>query len=109
MYMQEVLESVCRKRKMANWKEYALLLRDASILIPLDRTVASLQGNRELLLVKRSMLNDYGGVKATGRTTDPNGTLNSRSLSILTLTVFCYSVHIQENVGCSTGSIPIRA
>ncbi|KAG5653288.1 hypothetical protein H0H81_001352 [Sphagnurus paluster] len=75
MYMQEALELVCRKRKLSNPKDYALLLADMSILIPLDRTVASLQGKRELLLVKRSMLPQIGGdvLKGTGKTTDPNG------------------------------------
>lgn len=75
MYMQEALEMVCRRRKLTNVKDYALLLADRSILIPLDRTVASLQGKRELLLVKRSVLPSLGGniVKGVGKTTDPNG------------------------------------
>lgn len=75
MYMQEALEIVCRKRKLQNPNDYALLLADMSILIPLDRTVASLQGKRELLLVKRNMLPQMGAdiVKGIGRTTDPNG------------------------------------
>ncbi|KAF8804772.1 hypothetical protein BYT27DRAFT_7194364 [Phlegmacium glaucopus] len=80
MYMQEALELVCRKRKLQNPKDYALLLADMSILIPLDRTVASLQGNRELLLVKRSMLPQMGAdiVKGIGRTTDPNASIFNR-------------------------------
>lgn len=75
MYMQESLELVCRKRKLQNPKEYALLLGDMSILIPLDRTVASLQGKSDLMLVKRSMLPHLGVDlgKTTGKTTDPNG------------------------------------
>jgi len=80
MYMQEALELVCRKRKLSNPKDYALLLADMSILIPLDRTVASLQGKRELLLVKRSMLPQIGGdvLKGTGKTTDPNASIFKR-------------------------------
>ncbi|KAF5387693.1 hypothetical protein D9615_000003 [Tricholomella constricta] len=80
MYMQEALELVCRKRKLSNPSDYALLLADMSILIPLDRTVASLQGKRELLLVKRSMLPQIGGdvLKGTGRTTDPNASIFKR-------------------------------
>jgi len=75
MYMQEALELVCRKRKLHDPKEYALLLGDMSILIPLDRTVASLQGKSDLMLVKRSMLPHLGVDlgRPTGRTTDPNG------------------------------------
>ena len=75
MYMQEALELVCRKRKLDNPKDYALLLADMSILIPLDRTVASLQGKRELVLVKKSMLPQLGHdlIQVAGKTTDPNG------------------------------------
>ncbi|PPQ68454.1 hypothetical protein CVT26_006041 [Gymnopilus dilepis] len=79
MYMQEALELVCRKRKLQNPNDYALLLNDKgkSILIPLDRTVASLQGKTELLLVKRSMLPqmDHTILKGIGRTTDPNASI----------------------------------
>ena len=78
MYMQEVLEHVCRKRKLANPKEWALLSDDFKILVPLDRTVAGLGGNSELVLVKRAALPQYGfpidGDRRTNRTTDPNGT-----------------------------------
>lgn len=74
--MQEALDLVCRKRKL-DPRDYALVLSDNStiILIPLDRTVASLQGKRELLLVKRDMLPQMGieAEKTAFRTTDPNG------------------------------------
>lgn len=73
--MQEVLETVCRKRKLES-NEYALLVRDMSILIPLDKTVASLEGKSELVLVHKSVLSKYGiDDKRTARTTDPNGEL----------------------------------
>ncbi|KAI5991140.1 hypothetical protein EDD15DRAFT_2449123 [Pisolithus albus] len=75
MHMQEALELVCRKRKLANPKDYALILNDLNILIYLDRTVASLGGKCELTLVKRSMLPQLGiEPESRGtRTTDPNG------------------------------------
>ena len=60
MYLQQVLELVCRKRNQMDSKDYILLLGDQSLPVPLDRTVASLQGKRELLLVKRSMLPQNG-------------------------------------------------
>ena len=60
MYLQEVLELVCRKRNQMDSKDYILLLGDQSLPVPLDRNVASLQGKRELLLVKRSMLPQNG-------------------------------------------------
>ncbi|KAF8634851.1 hypothetical protein AX17_004099 [Amanita inopinata Kibby_2008] len=80
MYLQEALELVCRKRRQMDPKDYALLLGDQSLLIPLDRTVASLQGKRELLLVKRSMLPQYGEdiVRGIGKTTDPNASIFKR-------------------------------
>lgn len=80
MYMQEALELVCRKRKLANPKDYALILNDLNILIYLDRTVASLEGKRELTLVKRSMLPQLGiEPESRGtRTTDPNASIFKR-------------------------------
>ena len=51
--MQEAFELVCRKR---NLKDHALLRADRSKIISLNRTVTSLQGKRELLLGKWSML-----------------------------------------------------
>ena len=98
MYMQEALELVCRKRKLQNPKDYALLLADMSILIPLDRTVASLQGKRELLLVKRSMLPQMGVdvVKGIGRTTDPNGKISPLASKKQALNGV--SFHIQTDV-----------
>lgn len=77
MYMQEVLEHVCRKTKLDHAEDFALLLLandNTRILIPLDRTVASLQGKRELVLTRRTMIGD-NVVRGTGKTTDPNGML----------------------------------
>lgn len=78
--MAEVLEAVCLKRKLNNPKDYALVLdlKPAKLFIPLDRTVKSLQGKRDLMLIKKSMLPTYGvemGKRITGRSTDPNGEL----------------------------------
>ncbi|KAJ7885095.1 stress-activated map kinase interacting protein 1-domain-containing protein [Mycena olivaceomarginata] len=78
MYMQEVLERVCRKTKLDHPEVYALLLAndDTRILIPLDRTVASLQGKRELVLIRRTMIGD--NVVRGGKTTDPNASILKR-------------------------------
>ncbi|KIK64185.1 hypothetical protein GYMLUDRAFT_40473 [Collybiopsis luxurians FD-317 M1] len=79
MYMAEVLELVCRKRKIPSPNDYALLLLDVRLYIPLDRTVASLQGKRELMLVKKSMLPQMGvDVMKAGKTTDPNASIFKR-------------------------------
>ncbi|KAJ6500564.1 stress-activated map kinase interacting protein 1-domain-containing protein [Mycena sanguinolenta] len=79
MYMQEVLERVCRKTKLDHPELYALLLAsdDTRILIPLDRTVASLQGMRQLVLIRRTMIPD-NVVRGTGKTTDPNASILKR-------------------------------
>lgn len=105
MYMQEALEIVCRKRKLQNPNDYALLLADMSILIPLDRTVASLQGKRELLLVKRIMLPHMGAdiVKGIGRTTDPNG--KSIPFFLSAMLKSAPSFHLQTNVGYARAAI----
>lgn len=77
MYMQEVLEQICRKRKLENPKDWALLSDDLSILVPLDRTVASLEGNLRLVLIQREDLPTHGfavdGDRRTARSVDPNG------------------------------------
>ncbi|KAJ7221864.1 stress-activated map kinase interacting protein 1-domain-containing protein [Mycena haematopus] len=79
MYMQEVLERVCQKTKLDHPEAYALLLAndDTRILIPLDRTVASLQGKRELVLIRRTLIDD-NVVRGTGKTTDPNASILKR-------------------------------
>lgn len=82
MYMAEVLEAVCQRRKLSNPKDYALVVEvssDVKINIPLDRTVRSLQGKRELILIKKNMLREYGvEVRERKGTTDPNGTSSSK-------------------------------
>ncbi|KAG1744258.1 stress-activated map kinase interacting protein 1-domain-containing protein [Suillus lakei] len=71
MYMQEVLELVCRKRKLANLKDYALIVNELNMLAYLDRT---------LTLVKRSMLPQLGiePESRSARTTDPNASISKR-------------------------------
>lgn len=104
MYMQEALELVCRRRKLANPADWALLLIDNTrtnkrkILIPLDRTVASLQGKRELLLVSRAMIPfmDVEMLKGSSRTTDPNGEDVPFYSSALLLTPRPLSIHFYK-------------
>ncbi|TFK47558.1 hypothetical protein OE88DRAFT_1738476 [Heliocybe sulcata] len=84
MYMQEVLEVVCRKRKLPDPNQYALILQEQNILVPLDRTVASLEGKKDLILAKRTMLQEMGVRidKQAGRTTDPNASIFKRQSEI---------------------------
>ena len=76
--MAEVLDAVVQRRKLSDAKDYALVVEvgDVKMNIPLDRTVHSLQGKRELILMKRNMLREYGvEVRERKGTTDPNGEL----------------------------------
>ena len=68
-----------------NPKDYVLLLEDLSILVPLNWTVTSLQGMKDLCTMKQALLDSLGpGLgKKPGRASDPNGQwlLSSISLS----------------------------
>ncbi|KAI8986781.1 stress-activated map kinase interacting protein 1-domain-containing protein [Trametes punicea] len=78
MYMAEVLDAVCQKRKLNNPKDYALVVEvgDMKMNIPLDRTVRSLQGQRDLILMKKNMLREFGvDVRERKGTTDPNASI----------------------------------
>ncbi|KAG8876850.1 hypothetical protein FRB97_003850, partial [Tulasnella sp. 331] len=82
-YMADVLDRVCRRRRLENTKEWALLTGDMRIVIPLDRTVASLAGKTELVLVKKALLDQLGlsKDKRLGRSSDPNASIFNKRLS----------------------------
>ncbi|THG97313.1 hypothetical protein EW026_g4661 [Hermanssonia centrifuga] len=87
MYMAEVLETVCRKRDLRNPKDYSLVLdlNPVKLFIPVDRTVKSLQGKRDLMLIKKNMLQTYGvemGKKVIGRSIDPNASIFKRASEV---------------------------
>lgn len=94
--MAEVMDAVCQKRKLPDPKDYALVvdIGGVKIFIPLDRTVKSLQGKRDLMLIKKNMLQQYGVEmsKREGRTTDPNGTLLKCHIIHLVLTTVAASI-----------------
>ncbi|KAF8321089.1 stress-activated map kinase interacting protein 1-domain-containing protein [Cantharellus anzutake] len=76
-YLADVLDLVCKKKKITNPKDYALLLEDLSILLPLDRTVVSLERRDKLCIMKRALLETLGpGLgRQPGRATDPNASI----------------------------------
>lgn len=79
MYLADVLEMICRKRHLSNVDEWALIVPDKSIVVPLDRTVESLQGNHDLALVRRSSLGALGGTGAlSSSSTNPNASIFKR-------------------------------
>jgi hypothetical protein len=96
---------VCRRRRLQA-KEYALLLSELNILIPLDRTVASLQGKSDLTLVKRSRLEELKvDVRPSARSTDPNGMVfpspyahASKLFCFLIMACRFFSVDLQAHV-----------
>jgi hypothetical protein len=53
MFMGDVLELVCRKRKLDS-NEYILTFADFNMIVPNDTTVESLNGIVDLCLIKRS-------------------------------------------------------
>ncbi|KZT61708.1 SIN1-domain-containing protein [Calocera cornea HHB12733] len=74
-YIADVLEAVCRKRRLPNSKEWGLMTSDMTIAIPLDRTVASLEGKLSLVLVSRTYLQENGFLAQRWKTTDPNASI----------------------------------
>ncbi|EJD43392.1 hypothetical protein AURDEDRAFT_185578 [Auricularia subglabra TFB-10046 SS5] len=83
-YMQEVLEQAARKRRWTDLNDAVLLTHDMKIVIPLDRTVASLQGDRHIVLARRSYFNQLGisGIRQFGRSSDPNASIFKRASEI---------------------------
>lgn len=80
MYLADVLETLCKKRNLGNPRDWVLVVPDRGIIVPLDRTVESLQGAYHLALQKKSTM-PHAAAAATGtRTktgivnTNPNGT-----------------------------------
>ena len=79
MYLADVLEMICRKRHLSNVEDWALIVPDKSIVVPLDRTVESLQGNHDLALVRRSSLGALGNTGAlSSSSTNPNASIFKR-------------------------------
>ncbi|EPQ27362.1 uncharacterized protein PFL1_04901 [Pseudozyma flocculosa PF-1] len=79
MYLADVLEMICRKRHLENVDEWALVVPDKSIVVPLDRTVESLQGNHDLALVRRSTLGlEAGSGALSTQSSNPNASIFKR-------------------------------
>lgn len=78
-YLADVLDLICKKRRLANPDEWAFVVPDQSIVVPLDRTVESLQGSHDLALVKRSTLGAQGGQAVlASQSTNPNASIFKR-------------------------------
>lgn len=78
MYLADVLETICKKRQLADVDQWALIVPEKDIVVPLDRTVESLQGNHDLALVKRQDLGEAGSGALTGQSTNPSASIFKR-------------------------------
>ena len=72
MYIADLTEVLCQKKRLQNPVDWVLCLADLSIALPTDRTVASLEGKTDLALVKRQWADDHGLQLDGRRGGDPN-------------------------------------
>ena len=70
-YIGEVLEQVCRKKKLEK-SGYVLKLHQRNILAPMDRMVESLADNTDLELIKRKFMDGLGDRPGSPSSADPN-------------------------------------
>jgi hypothetical protein len=80
MYLADILETICRKRHLTDVDQWAFVVPDQNIVVPLDRTIESLQGNHDLALVRRQDLGHQAGSSGalTGQSRDPNASIFKR-------------------------------
>jgi len=83
MYIADLTEVLCKKKRLANGSaDWVLCLADLTLALPLDRTVASLEGRTDLALVKRQWAVEHG-LRIEGRKGgDPSGMLPVVSLRV---------------------------
>jgi target of rapamycin complex 2 subunit MAPKAP1 len=72
MYIADLTETLCNKKQLPNPSEWVLCLRDLSIALPLDRTVAGLEGQTQLALVKKQWAMERGLNVGAMRGGDPS-------------------------------------
>jgi hypothetical protein len=79
MYIADLTEIVVKKKHLANpSSDWVLCLGDLSLALPLDRTVASLETNTDLALVKRQWAVEHGLGIGDRRGGDPSGMFHLR-------------------------------
>lgn len=81
MYIADLTEILCRKKRLPlPASDWVLCLADLSIAIPVDRTVASLEGQTDLALVRSQWAVERGLKTGDRRGGDPNGAFSSTGL-----------------------------
>ncbi|ODO08680.1 hypothetical protein L198_00413 [Cryptococcus wingfieldii CBS 7118] len=79
MYIADLTEVLCRKKRLQMpAHDWVLCLADLTLALPLDRTVASLEGRTELALVKRTWAVDRGVRIDDRRGGDPSASIFKR-------------------------------
>jgi hypothetical protein len=74
IYFADLTDVLVRKKRLPlPSTDWVLCLADFSLALPLDRTVASLQGKTDLALVKRQWAVEHGLKVADRRGGDPSG------------------------------------
>ncbi|KAK4683978.1 target of rapamycin complex 2 subunit MAPKAP1/AVO1, partial [Tremellales sp. Uapishka_1] len=79
MYIADLTELLCQKKRLQNpASDWVLCLANLTLALPLDRTVASLEGKTDLALVKRSWAAENGLGAGIRRGGDPSASIFKR-------------------------------
>ncbi|WVQ69357.1 uncharacterized protein L199_007574 [Kwoniella botswanensis] len=79
MYIADLTEVLCKKKRLQMpVTDWVLCLADLTLAIPLDRTVASLEGRTDLALVKRQWATEHGLRIDDRRGGDPSASIFKR-------------------------------
>ncbi|EIW71160.1 hypothetical protein TREMEDRAFT_27794, partial [Tremella mesenterica DSM 1558] len=79
MYIADLTEVLCKKKRLQSpSSDWVLCLADLSIALPLDRTVASLEGKTDLALVRRQWAVEHGLRIGDRRGGDPSASIFKR-------------------------------
>jgi hypothetical protein len=74
MYIADLTDVLCKKKRLQSPStDWVLCLADLTLALPLDRTVASLEGRTNLTLVRRQWAVEHGLRIDDRRGGDPSG------------------------------------
>jgi hypothetical protein len=74
MYIADLTDVLCKKKRLQSPStDWVLCLGDLTLALPLDRTVASLEGRTDLALVRRQWAVEHGLRIDDRRGGDPSG------------------------------------
>lgn len=74
IYIADLTEILCKKKRLAPpYTDWVLCLADLTLAIPVDRTVASLEGKNDLALVRTQWAVEHGLKIGARKGGDPSG------------------------------------